>query len=74
MPKRIKSSSAKVMPVKTTVFETFTICICICLNIKFKRVYQLVASSSQFYQDTGLHFFPSSCQLYHHHCQIFSHS
>lgn len=64
-----KSSSAKVMPVKSTSFEIFTICICIYLNIKFKRIGQLVVSSSQFYQDTGLPFLPSSYQLYQHHFQ-----
>lgn len=59
MPKRTKSSSTKVMLVKSTVSETFTIYICIYLNIKFRRVGQLVVSSSQFCQDTGLPFFPA---------------
>lgn len=73
MLKSTKSSSTKVMPVKSTLSETFTICICIYLNIKFKMIGRLVVSSSQFYQDTEVPFFPSRYQLNHHHCQIFSH-
>lgn len=64
MPKRTKSSSVKVMPVKSTVSETFKICICIYLYIKFKRVGWLVLPPSFIRtQDSLFYLTVTSCSI-----------